>query len=446
MKGPKGLPSRSEIRKLLNPRELRKRLSRRQTETAIAAFVAVFVAIMGLAINRGEAPGSKHLKLERLGRFNQPVHLTQAPGTGDLYVVEKPGTIRRLTDGGAAKRHFLDIRGQVKATGEGGEQGLLSLAFSPDHAESGRLYVAFTDRRNALRVVEYSRDPADPERADPASARLLLRIPQPSTKHHGGLLLFGPDGHLYIGSGDGDARRDVAQDKRVLLGKILRIDPRPPRGGRKAAKRKGKRGKKRKPAAYTIPADNPYVGRPGRAEIFAYGLRNPWRFSFDRATGALAIADVGDERFEEANYLPLNKARGANFGWAAYEGFTPLSGKVPKANTVIPVLAYGHGPACAITGGHVIRDPRLTRIRGREVVGRYIYGDYCTGKLFAFRPRLDRPPKKQAGKRRSFNFKVPYLSSFGEDDAGRIYLVQQFGPVRDGQPTPGAVYRLDPSR
>ena len=436
--------------KIPSRRELRGLLGRRQTETAIAGFVAVFVAIMGIAINSSEQPGYKHLTLERLGRFNQPVHLSQTPGSGsELLVVEKPGTIRELTDSGAAGKPFLDIRGQVKDTGKGGEQGMLSLAFAPDYAESGLLYVAFTDRRDALRVVEYRRDPADPKRANPASARLVLRIPQPSTKHHGGLLLFGPDGHLYIGSGDGDARTDVAQNKRLLLGKILRIDPQPPSGAQTKRSRRGRKGKRRKPprpTTYTVPADNPFVGRPGRDEIFAYGLRNPWRFSFDRATGAIAIGDVGDDTYEEIDFLPANKAKGANFGWRAYEGATPRSPGPPQARTVAPVLTYGHGPACAVTGGHVVRDPRLSRIRGKEVVGRYLYGDYCTGRLFAFLPRLDRPPGKQAGKRRSFRFKVPYLSSFAEDNAGRIYVLQQFGPVRDGRPTPGSVYRLDPAR
>ncbi len=172
-------------------------------------------------------------------------------------------------------------------------------------------------------------------------------------------------------------RDNVAQNKRSLLGKILRIDPRAVR---------------RHP--YTVPRDNPLVGRPGRGEIFAYGFRNPWRFSFDRATGAMAIGDVGDDRFEEIDYLPARKARGANFGWSAYEGFAPLTKSVPKSRTVLPVLAYPHGPGCAVTGGYVVRDPALSRIAGREIVGRYLFGDYCTGRLFAL-PPPSQPPRRQ---------------------------------------------------
>jgi glucose/arabinose dehydrogenase len=422
-------------------------LTRRQTETAIAAFVAVIIGIVGIAIRSGETSGPKVLTLERVGRFEQPVYLAQPPGNSDLFVVEKPGTIRRL-DGGGDGEPLLEIRGKVKDTGKGGEQGLLSAAFAPDYGESGLFYVAYTDNRDALRVVEYSRDPDDPQRADPGSDRLVLRIPQPTPKHHGGLLLFGPDGHLYIGSGDGGPSGDpgnVSQNKRTLLGKLLRIDPRPDPDAPPAqqAPKKGKPRKPPAPTAYTIPDDNPFVGRPGRDEIFAYGLRNPWRFAFDRPTGTLAIGDVGDETYEEIDYLPAAKAKGANFGWNAYEGYEVRRAGLPLGNTVPPVLAYAHGRRnCAITGGYVVRDPRLSRIRGREIIGRYIYGDYCSGRVFAFRPR----PGKPAGKRRSFRFKVPYLSSFGEDHAGRIYLLQQFGEPKNGKPTPGSVYRLDPSR
>jgi glucose/arabinose dehydrogenase len=433
-------------------------LTRRQTETAVAAFIAIVIGIVGIALRETETTGAKFLKLERLGRFNQPTYLTQPPGMDSpIYVIEKPGVIRRLTADGAARQPFLDIQRRVKDTGKGGEQGLLSAAFSPDYAESGRFYVAYTDNRDALRIVEYTRDDANPGRADPRSDRLLLRIPQPTPKHHGGLLLFGPDGHLYIGSGDGGPSGDpgnVSQNKRTLLGKLLRIDPLPPADGARPPqadgkgrkqKRKGSKGRPAKappPTEYTIPAENPFVGRPGRDEIYSYGLRNPWRFSFDRPTSTIAIGDVGNERYEEVDYLPLGKARGANFGWNAYEGEAALTGSVPQGRTVPPVLVYAHGRRnCAITGGYVVRDPRLSRIRGRDIIGRYIYGDYCSGRLFAFRPRPD-----GAGRRRSFRFRVPSLSSFAEDRAGRIYVLQQYGQPRNGKATLGSVYRLDPDR
>jgi glucose/arabinose dehydrogenase len=403
-------------------------VSRRQIETAIAALVAIVTAIVGLGLRDDEELGPKFLALERIGRFQQPTLLAQPPGRDSpLFVTERQGTIAVLPSGPERQR-FLDIRRRVKTSGKGGEQGLLSMAFAPDYAESGLFYVAYIDRRDALQVVEFRRAESDPLRADPSSARVVLRIPEPTTKHHGGLVLFGPDRYLYVGSGDGGPSGDpdnAAQEKRTLLGKILRIDPR-------AARR----------APYTIPPDNPFARRPGRDEIFAYGLRNPWRFSFDRATGAMAIGDVGDQRFEEIDYLPARKALGANFGWSAYEGFAPLTRSVPKSRTVQPVLAYPHGPGCAVTGGYVVRDPALSRIAGREIVGRYMFGDYCTGRLFAFRPR----PNRRAGKERSFRFRVPYLTSFAEDRAGRIYVISQFGVGPGDRLTPGSVYRLVPRR
>ena len=257
----------------------------------------------------------------------------------------------------------------------------------------------------------------------------MLRIPQPTTKHHGGLLVFGPDRLLYIGAGDGGPSGDPAnnaQNKRLLLGKLLRIDPR-------------KRGRQ----PYTTPKDNPYVGRPGRDEIFAYGLRNPWRFSFDRATGNLTIGDVGNERYEEIDILPARKALGANFGWSAFEGNYELKpGLVPRGRTVQPVSRLSHTAPGARSRAASWSATRACRgSPGREIVGRYIFGDYCTGRLFAFR----NTPKGR-GKERSFRFKLPSLSSFGEDRDGRIYLIQQIGPVRNGKATPGAVYRLDTAR
>ena len=404
-------------------------LTRRQIETALAALLATATGVIGLGSRDEEPLGPKFLALEKVGRFSEPVHLAQPPGQQELYVVERPGRVVVVDkDGEPREQPFLDLRNAVKDSGKGGEQGLLSIAFAPDYPDSGLAYVAYTGRNNDLRVVEYRREQENRLRADGKSARLVLRIPQPTTKHHGGLLIFGPDKLLYIGAGDGGPSGDPAdnaQNKRLLLGKLLRINPR-------------KRGRR----PYTTPRDNPYVNGPGRDEILAYGLRNPWRFSFDRATGNLTIGDVGNGRYEEVNILPSRKARGANFGWAAFEGNYELKpGLVARARTVRPVLAYPHGPGCAVTGGFVVRDPGLARIAGREIVGRYIFGDYCTGRLFAFRSN-----PKGRGEERSFRFRLPYLSSFGEDRDGRIYLIQQIGPARNGKATPGAVYRLDSAR
>jgi glucose/arabinose dehydrogenase len=395
--------------------------TRRQIETTLAAMLAAVTALVGFS-NRSdeEVLGPKFLTLEKIGRFKEPVHLAQPPGVNSpLFVVERLGVVRAIADGAIQPAPFLDLRKKVKSSGKGGEQGLLSIAFPPDYSASGLFYVAYTDHRDALRVVELRRSSGSELLANPRTHRTVLRIPQPTPKHHGGLLLFGPDDLLYIGSGDGgpSGGGDVGQSKRVLLAKILRIDPRA-RGGR----------------PYTIPRDNPLVDRPGRDEIFAYGLRNPWRFSFDQSpTGIqLTIGDVGDDRVEEVDILPLAKAKGANFGWSAYEGDVRLRGGVPPKRIVFPVYTYPHGPQrCAVTGGYVVRDPRLSRIKGREIVGRYLFGDFCSRRLFAFRPR----PNK-VGRERSFRFDLPGVTSFGEDRAGRIYVLTYEGPV----------YRLDPGR
>jgi glucose/arabinose dehydrogenase len=401
-------------------------ITRRQIETTAAALLAAVTAILGISFQDEERVGPKFLALEKIGKFRQPVHVAQPPRSELLFVIEKAGRIKVIDRGGEVPRPFLDIRGRVKDDGKGGEQGLLSVAFAPDYPQSRRLYVAYTDRHDELKVVEYRRSLRSELLADRSSARRVLAIPQPTTKHHGGMLLFGPDGHLYIGSGDGGPSGDpdeVAQDPTLLLGKLLRIDPRP--RSRPGGKRpRGKRPRGKGPRPYTVPKENPFVGRPGRDEIYAYGLRNPWRFSFDRATGALAIGDVGDARFEEIDYVTAGKGRGANFGWSAYEAFARFRGGVPQERTVRPIYAYPHGLGCAVTGGYVVRDPRLTRIAGREIVGRYLFGDYCSGRLFAFRPR----PHK-AGKERKLRFRLPAISSFGEDGSGRIYIASQEGGV-----------------
>jgi glucose/arabinose dehydrogenase len=291
---------------------------------------------------------------------------------------------------------------------------LLGLAFAPDYSTSGRFYVYYTDTDGDERLVEYRRG-SSPDRANPRSARLLIHQPDSESNHNGGQLAFGPDGLLYVGLGDGGGGDDQhgpignAQNLGTLLGKILRIDPRPS-GGR----------------PFGIPADNPFVGRSGaKAAIYAWGLRNPWRFSFDRATGDIAIGDVGQDHVEEVDFRTRGTARGANFGWRAWEGTRREDPGLRVSGDVKPALEYAHaGGGCSVTGGYVIRDPRLPALNGR-----YVYGDFCAGDLLTAKLRQD-----GASRPRRLGFHVDALSSFGEDTRGRVYVVSLNGPV----------YRLDP--
>jgi glucose/arabinose dehydrogenase len=359
--------------------------------------------------------GTGGVTLTELGEFESPLYVTQPPsGGGQLYVVEQTGAVRVIDRGDVREEPFLDLSGEITS---GGEQGLLSIAFAPDYESSGRFYVDYTDTNGDTRVVEYRRSAADPLRADPESAREILFVDQPFDNHNGGLLLFGPDGDLYVGLGDGGSVGDPernGQDLSTLLGKILRIDP-TPAGNRR----------------YAIPRDNPFLGREGaRPEIYIYGARNPWRFSFDRGTGAMLIADVGQDQLEEVDYLPRGAAAGANLGWSAFEGTERVNTDQPAEGAVAPILTYpnssfGAAAGCSITGGYVVRDPSL-----RSLYGRYLYGDYCAGELRSFVPSAGR-----ARDDRALGLEVPALTSFGEDAAGHIYATSQEGPV----------YRLDPS-
>jgi glucose/arabinose dehydrogenase len=405
-------------------------LSRRQIETFVAAIVAIAAAIAGIATQEGRTLGPKFVTLQPIARLREPVYLSQPPGQrSQLYVVQKRGAVRIIANDHLLTRPFLDIHRLVKSNGPGNGPGMESIAFPPDYGRTGRFYVSYNDQRDALQVDEFRRSADNPLLADPSSRRPILRIPEPTDAHHGGLIVFGPDGHLYLGAGDGGPAGDPAgnaQNLGLLLGKILRIDPAPTAaaGGT---------------AAYTIPPDNPFVAGPGRDEIWAYGLRNPRRFSFDPPTKTIAIGDVGNDRYEEIDYLPIERSRGANFGWPAYEGFASFRGGIPRSATILPTLAYPHHPGCAVTGGYVVRDRRLARIRGREIVGDYLFADYCTGKLYGFRPRLGRRP----GKQRSFRFGIRYLSSLGEDNSGHIYVLTERGPSGGSK---GSVFRLVPSR
>ncbi|HKH16571.1 MAG TPA: PQQ-dependent sugar dehydrogenase [Solirubrobacteraceae bacterium] len=352
------------------------------------------------------AAAARGVRLRRIGTFENPLYVTSPPGDrARQFVVEQPGRVMVVRDGRKLGTPFLDIRGQVTT---GAEQGLLSLAFAPDYAASGRFYVYFTDNAGDQRIVEYRRRDAD--RADPGSARLVLRMADSESNHNGGLLLFGPDDLLYVGTGDGGGGGDRhgprgnAQNLGSLLGKLLRIDPRAG-GGR----------------PYQVPAENPFAGRSGaRGEIYSYGLRNPWRFDFDRASGDLTIGDVGQSEYEEIDFVRRGDGRGANFGWRPFEGRARYTDGEAAPGHVRPVIVRGHSAGnCSITGGVVVRDPRVPALRGR-----YVFGDYCKGRIES--ARLS--PGRARDVRRT-SLEVSSLSSFGEDAQGRVYATSLDGPV-----------------
>jgi len=382
-----------------------RRLSLLATVLAVLATLALPACGSASDTTSSPRPHRTGVALKKIGSFDAPVYVAGAPGFPKLlFVVEQPGRIAVLKGGHRLRKPFLDIRGNVSY---GGERGLLSVAFPPDYARSGRFYVYYTDSDGNIRIDEFKR--ASATRAAPGSRREVIDIPHPvNSNHNGGQLQFHGD-LLYFGTGDGGSGGDPpnnAQNKEVLLGKLLRIDPRPSGG---------------KP--YSVPADNPFVGKPGRDEIYSYGLRNPFRFSFDGSR--IAIGDVGQNEFEELDYTTVAAAGGANFGWDAFEGFSKYtdenSGTPDPGNTVKPIFAYSHsrGGSCSIIGGYVVRDPRL-----RGLQGRYLYADLCEGQLRTLVPHL-----KRASDDRKLGLHVASPTSFGEDDQHRLYVASLEGPV-----------------
>ncbi len=378
---------------------------------AVAVLAALLIAGCGGADETvaGPSASGRGLRLVKVASFDEPVYATAPSGDKRrLFVVERAGRIRVMRDGKPLAKPFLDIRDLVTS---GGEQGLLSVAFAPDYAQSRRFYVYYTDKQEQQRIVEYRATSAD--RADPASARLVLKMADSESNHNGGLLLFGPDRHLYVGTGDGGGGGDMhgrlgnAQNRSSLLGKILRIDPAAGGGG-----------------AYTVPPDNPFVGVASqRPEIYSYGLRNPWRFSFDRRTGDLAIGDVGQNEIEEIQFVRKGDGRGANFGWRVFEGRSRYAPGESAPGAIAPVMTFRHADGnCSITGGVVVRDRKVP-----GAFGRYLFGDFCKGEILS--ARLKRPNVTSL---RKTGLKVDGLASFGEDARGRVYVVS----------VGGAVYRL----
>ena len=344
------------------------------------------------------------LRLVKVATVSQPIAIGSAPGDASrLYVAQKGGQIELLLNGKKQSRPFLDIGGAVNS--DGGEQGLLGLAFPKNYAASGLFYVDYTLADNDIRIEQFHRSASNANLADPASGRTVLTIGHHAfTNHDGGQLAFGPDGFLYVGVGDGGSENDPdnnGQSTSTLLAKILRLDPSP--GG-----------------GYTIPSGNPFAGKPGkRAEIWAYGLRNPWRFSFDRLTGALIIGDVGQDQEEEIDYAARGASRGANYGWSVWEGTRRnKSGKAPKA--VFPKLVASHSQGyCAIIGGYVVRDHALPALYDR-----YLFSDNC-------RPQIEsvKLGRGRATGLHAIGLSVNGASSFGEDARGHIYIASLEGPV-----------------
>jgi glucose/arabinose dehydrogenase len=386
---------------------------RAATSAAVVALLALGLPACGSAARDGGTPRARGagVGLKRIGDFDEPVYVAGAPGFPKLlFVVEKTGKVVVLRNGRRLGKPFLDITGLVLAEGE---RGLLSIAFPPNYKSSHSFYVYYTDSSGNIRIDEFKR--RTPTEAAPGSRRSVIEIPHPvNSNHNGGQMQF-LGNLLYFGTGDGGSAGDPpnnAQNKNVLLGKLLRIDPRPS-GGR----------------PYTVPSDNPFVGPTGgRDEIFSYGLRNPFRFSFDTTSARaprIAIGDVGQNRFEELDYTTVAAANGANFGWDAFEGFAPYreenSGTPDPGGTTKPIFAYPHSRdgSCSIIGGYVVHDPHLPSLRGR-----YVYADLCEGQLRSLVPHL-----KGASDDRRLGLAVESPSSFGEDDRARVYVCSLSGPV-----------------
>jgi hypothetical protein len=335
------------------------------------------------------------------------VFLAAPPGDTRQFIVERAGRIRILQDGSLRSAPFLDISARVATGGEG---GLLSLAFDPQYASNGYFYVYFTDPQQNIVVERYSASP-NPNLADPASALAIIRIAHPQYQNHfGGLVAFGPDGYLYLGTGDGGGAGDPqgnGQNLSVLLGKMLRLDVSAARAGQ----------------PYTIPPTNPFAAQPGRrAEIWAWGLRNPWRYAFDGAQ--LYIADVGEARREEVDIAAATQG-GLNYGWNTMEGSLCFgAASCDRTGLTLPAFDYDHGVAdangCAITGGYVYRGSALP-----ELAGRYLYSDYCGGFLKSFQAT-------SAGISEQRDWGVGDIGavvSFGRDGQGELYLIAQSGRI-----------------
>jgi len=366
------------------------------------------LALAGCRNDSGPGPGTAAVRLQEVASgLDFPLFLTAPPGdNARLFVVEKTGRIRIVRNGIVLPVPFLDLSAKVS---NGSEQGLLGLAFHPDYATNGRFVVNYTNTGGDTRIAVFHVS-SIPDVADPASEQVILSVDQPYSNHNGGMVAFGPDGKLYIGMGDGGSGGDPqgnGQNRGVLLGKLLRLEV---DGAGQAS----------------VPNDNPFVGQAGvRPEIWSYGLRNPWRFSFDRVTHDLYIGDVGQNAHEEidASTAVAQFGRGVNYGWNRMEGAACYSpaGNCDRTGLTLPVIDYGHSDGCSVTGGYVYRGAALPALQGH-----YFYSDYCQGWVRSF--RLD---GTRAGNAADWAALRPggQVSSFGEDASGELYLMTAEGKV-----------------
>ncbi|MFA9399472.1 MAG: sorbosone dehydrogenase family protein [Acidobacteriota bacterium] len=390
---------------------------------------ATLLLLAGLSLFpvAGQAQAKLKIGFDLVAKVKGPTAVVAAPGHKKvIFVTQRTGKIRAIRQGRPLPKPFLDISDLVGSLRI--EQGLLGLAFPPDYQKTGHFYVDYTDRKGDIRIDQFTRNPKKPLQSSEKSRRPVLRIPRVSQggSHNGGAIRF-LGGLLYIAVGDGNDPGDslnLAQNLHSLRGKILRIDPR-------ADQTSGR--------TYRIPRSNPFAGGPGRGEVFAYGLRNPHAFSFHRPAGGeleMTITDVGQQRFEEINNLPFRLAWGANFGWKIYEGVMPYDcdrelcpAGLPVADppdVVWPVLTYSHSRGCAVIGGPVVRDPALSKIRGR-----IIYGDFCSNRV-----RTALPDDQWITDDRSLGSAMPpgrgrhtALNGIGEDGWGRVYLFSNLGEI-----------------
>ena len=346
---------------------------------------------------------------EYVGGLTYPISMSNAnDGSNRLFILEQPGIIQVLAGGQLQDTPFLDISALVSQDIYRGysERGLMGLAFHPQFAENGQFFVHYSDRQGNTVLARYTVSAENPNTADPNSAEVLLTHPQPYPNHNGGQLAFGPDGYLYMALGDGGSAGDPqnnAQNPSVLLGKILRLDV------------DGE-------APYTIPEDNPAntVNANLAPEIWAWGLRNPWRFSFDSATGDLYIADVGQNQWEEINFQPADSPGGENYGWRIYEGTHRYTQEQDPGGTVFPIAEYDHSQGCSVTGGYVYRGEELPGLQGV-----YFYSDYCSGNIWA-------TYRDSAGAWQTIEFMRNTgmsVSSLGQDDAGELYFADYRGRI-----------------